>query len=1034
MIFDKNTFDSGKVTLIPDSTEKLIENPGCTNLKRLPARANLIPSKRAGIYFKNKEESEYLLSLCGDYKFSYQSCDMLEDFYGENYDDTNWDTIDVPSMWQYRGYGKCDYPNTCYPIPFDPPYVRKENPVGYYRREFTVENPADRMILHFCGVDNAFFVYVNGEFAGFSKGSRIPTEFDVTEYIKKGKNILAVKVFTYSDATYLENQDMLLANGIFREVYLLMLSKNHIWDYRVTTEYDSISVDIVPGAGYDKDCKVNISLDDMNVKLDIADSVKHTFVLPDAKLWNAETPNLYNLTITLEKNGEVVEIHSKKVGIMHTSVEGNKFLVNGKPVYIKGVNRHENSFKNGRTLTVEQIEKELRLIKESNLNAIRCAHYTNHPATYEIATEIGLYLMDEADIETHGAMVTGDQGYISKLPEWYPSYIDRVERMCESNKNETCIFMWSIGNECGQGENIRKCEQYIRKFDPTREIMQVQDDPINPEFIHFRKAGYKPQSFIEENYPPDGYPVIYVEYAHSMGNSPGFLEGYWDYIYENEHIPGGFVWEFKNHGFYVEDENGTPYTLYGGDFGEYCHWANFNLDGLLLSDGTPKPTWYELAEVSSPIYAKFEDERVKLLNTNDFTNAGYIKLKWELCEDIAIVKNGEMQLPDFAPHTWYEPNLDLEIPNVNASARYFLNLHYYDGEKRLASKQFELTGNRVLCEHKTVAADHTIYQKDGCLCVDGKDFSVKFQDGLICNYVVGGKELISERCELCFYRAPTDNDGIEKFRRRYITKWNQIFLKEFRFRFGGMSVEKKQDKTEIIVTGKCCPTAKNVGYTMEIRYEIFNDGMVFFDIVGDPYGRMTEEIPRIGIMFTLDKKYQKVQWYGRGKNQSYGDCTLAAPVGLYDGDISELNFMFDYPQETGNHENTAFVRVNDGKNGITVTSNEYFAYSYHNMTLKNLTDAFHSNEIVEAEKNYLYIDYKMRPLGSHSCGPNPEPEFELHPHKFRFCFTLCADMGTDKALELTRCDFGAKTEALSDRYIAPPEIMRALMYADCDIN
>ncbi|MBR5307959.1 MAG: hypothetical protein IKU43_04250 [Clostridia bacterium] len=1034
MIFNKDTFTDGKVTLIPDSTESLIENPGITHVNRLPARANLIPAKKAGIYFKNKEESEYLRLLCGDYKFSYKECDCLEDFYLEDTDDSDWDTIDVPSMWQYRGYGRCDYPNTCYPIPFDPPYVRAKNPVGYYRRAFNVESPADRTILHFCGVDNAFFVYLNSEFVGFSKGSRIPAEFDVTSLVKKGSNLLAVKVFTYSDATYLENQDMLLANGIFREVYLLELSKNHLWDYRVTTEYDSITVDAILGDGFDDTCEITFDLDGEKATFPVSKSVKHTFSLPDAKLWNAEHPNLYNLTITLSKGDEVIEIHSKKVGIMHTSVEGNKFLVNGKPVYIKGVNRHENNFRNGRALTVEQIESELRLIKSSNLNAIRCAHYTNHPATYEIASELGLYLMDEADIETHGAMVTGDQGYISKLPEWYPSYIDRVVRMLESNKNEACIFMWSIGNECGQGENIRNCERYIRKFDPTREIMQVQDDPIKPEFIHFRKAGYKAQSFITENYPTEGYPVIYVEYAHAMGNSPGFLEGYWDYIYENEHIAGGFVWEFKNHGFYVEDENGTPYTLYGGDFGEYCHWANFNLDGLLLSDGTPKPTWYELSEVLSPIYAKYEDGKVKLLNSNDFTNADYITLKWELCEDFNTVRSDEMKLPPFAPHTWFELSLDLEIANINKSARYFLNLHYYDGEKRLASKQFELTGERILEKHTRSIVNHQIYTQGKGLCVEGSSFKAVFENGLIASYTVDGKELISDRFEFCFYRAPTDNDGIEKFRRRYITKWNQIFLKEFRFRLSGMSVEKSNGKTEITVTGKCCPSAKNVGYEMEIRYEIYGDGTILFDIVGNPYGRMTEVIPRIGIMLPLDKGYSRARWYGRGRMQSYSDSKLSTPVGLYEADISELSFMFDYPQETGNHENTSFVTVKNRETGLTFTSTEYFSFSLHNMTLKNLTDACHSNEIVESEKNYLYIDYKMRPLGSHSCGPDPEPEFELHPHKFRFCFTLSKLLCDKDALALTRTDFGVKTEALSERYIPSETVAKALLYADCDIN
>lgn len=1033
MIFNKDNFENGKVLLIPTPTENELSNPGITGINRLFPRSNLVPAKKSGVYFKNKESADYLQMLCGDYKFNYRPCDDLPDFYNEDYDDSSWDTIDVPSMWQYRGYGQCCYPNTCYPIPFDPPYVRCENPVGYYRRKFVAEKSANT-ILHFCGVDNAFYVYLNGEFVGFSKGSRCPAEFDVKDKLRDGENLLCVKVFTYSDATYLENQDMLLASGIFRDVYLIHHGKTSVWDYRVTTEYDSISVEIIPFYGYDEDARIRLSLDDETVFLPVSEKVIHTFRLKNPKLWNAETPNLYNLSISVTLGGEVLETHSKKVGIMHTEVKNNVFLVNGKPVYIKGVNRHEHNCKNGRTLEVAQIEAELRLIKESNLNAVRLAHYINHPATYEIATEIGLYLMDEADIETHGAMVTGDQGYLSKIPEWYPSYIDRVRRMCESNKNETCIFMWSIGNECGQGENILKCFDYIRKYDPTREIMQVQDDPINPTFINFRKAGYKSMDFIRENYPEDGLPVVMVEYAHSMGNSPGYLEGYWDYVYSHKHIPGGFVWEFKNHGFYCEDENGRPFYKYGGDFGEYCHWANFNLDGLLLSDGTPKPTWYELSEVSSPIYAKYEDDCIKLLNTNDFLTADYITLKWEVREDYKIVKYGEMKLPEVKPHEWFTPDIDTSIENKAESARYYLNLHYFDGEKRLASKQFLISGKRTLEKTEFVPAKDSIYTENGLLCIDGKDYSVKFSDGIICSYKANGREVLSEKMDFCFYRAPTDNDGIEKFKRRHINEWNKIFLKEFKFRLAWLSVERKETFIEIVVSGKCCPLSKNVGYKMNIKYRIYSDGTVLFDIVADPYGRMTEVIPRVGVVFPMEKKYQNAEWYGRGKHQSYSDCKLSAPIGLYKADVHDMNFMFDYPQETGNRENTSFVRVNDGENGLCIASTKHFSFSYHPFTLKNLTDAFHCNEIEEADRNYLYIDYRNRPLGSHSCGPNPEPEFELYPHKFRFVFTISADNGNEEALKLTRTDFGVHTEALSERYIPTETISRALLYADCDIN
>jgi beta-galactosidase/beta-glucuronidase len=337
-------------------------------------------------------------------------------------------------MWQYRGYGKCQYPNVQYPIPFDPPYICCDNPVGYYRRKFTVKNPAAKTILHFGGVDNAFYVYVNGGFTGFSKGSRLPSEFDISSLARAGENEIAVKVFTYSDSTYLENQDMLLASGIFRDVYLLHLGEVSVWDYRIDTTLSDITVGVTLDYHGESGYKVVITLDGKRIELDAAFNLSHKFIMENPKLWNAEEPNLYDLTIELVKDDKTVEIHSKRVGMMVTYVKGNKFYVNDTPVYIKGINRHEHDCKNGRAITTKLIEHELKLIKSNNINAIRCSHYTNNPAFYEIATELGLYVMDEADIETHGCEVTGDQGYLSKKEEWLPAYMDRVTRMLESNK------------------------------------------------------------------------------------------------------------------------------------------------------------------------------------------------------------------------------------------------------------------------------------------------------------------------------------------------------------------------------------------------------------------------------------------------------------------------------------------------------------------------------------------------------------------------------------------------------------------------
>ena len=377
-----------------------IENQKLLHINRLGARATVVPAQKRGVYYKNKEESCFIRNLNGDYRFKYLLSDSFRDFYVPEVRDGDWDTIDVPSMWQYRGYGDPEYTNTLYPIPFMPPYVRKQNPVGLYRRTFTVKKPAGRTVLHFAGVGGAFYAYLNGEMVGFSKGSRVPAEFDVTSLIREGENLLAVKVFTYSDATYLENQDMLLANGIFRDVFLIETSKNTLWDYRVTTTYSSISVEAK--LCVDSPYKVRFTLDDESAEYDAAEVVKHTFNLENPKLWNAEEPNLYDFNIELLEGENAFETHSKRVGIMHTRVEGNKLLVNEKPIYVKGVNRHENDPWNGQYLTVEQIRRDLEIIKSNNLNAIRMSHYPNNPATYEIAAELGLYLMDTRILQTYG--------------------------------------------------------------------------------------------------------------------------------------------------------------------------------------------------------------------------------------------------------------------------------------------------------------------------------------------------------------------------------------------------------------------------------------------------------------------------------------------------------------------------------------------------------------------------------------------------------------------------------------------------------
>ena len=1025
---------ANKITNINSADNReYLQNQNCFGINKLRPRANSVPADKEGVYYKNKEDSALLFSLNGDYRFSYQKSDCFEDFFTETYDDSNWQNIDVPSMWQFRGYGECSYPNTCYPIPFAPPYVLCENPVGYYRKKFYIDSVSEHTILHFGGVDNAFFAYLNGEFVGFSKVSRSPAEFDITDKIRRGENVLAVKVFTYSDSTYLENQDMLLASGIFRDVYLLKLGHLYVYDYRVDTDCNGIDITVnLEGTPYDSD-SIEFSLDGQIKTFDCRDKqIKCRFELDNPRLWTAETPELYNLTIKTINNNKIGEIHSKKIGIMHSEVVGNKFLINGKPIYIKGVNRHEYDCKNGRAISVEMIEKELRLIKENNLNAIRCSHYPNNPAFYEIASEIGLYVMDEADMETHGAQVTGDQGYFSKKEEWLPAYIDRVERMYECQKNEVCIFIWSVGNECGRGDNMKKCVEFIKERDKAHEVLHVQDDSANPQYTKFKKAGYCGLEEIKSR--GNDMPVMLVEYAHPMGNSPGFLESYWDYIYTNEQMLGGFVWEFKNHGFYAEDENGKVYYKYGGDFHDYCNWANFNLDGMLLSDGTPKPTWYELGQVSSPIYAVFQNG-VKIKNTYDFLDTDGMSAGWEITEDYNVIRTGNCELPKLEPHAWGKLDIDYNIGDIKPGARYYLTLSFIGKNGReLSKKQFELPFYKENDLFTPEKFSCTISENRENVNVIGDNFEIRFENGMPAKYCVGSKELLSKRAELNFYRAPIDNDGIAKFKRRRISQWGKIFLKHFKFTPINSSIEKNDDSVVIAFSGKSCPKSKNAGFDIEIKYTIFGSGNILTQIKGKPYGRMPDVLPRIGVVFELNKEFDTATWYGRGSSQNYPDCTLASPIGLYSMRVDDMNFMFDYPQDTGNRECVRFVRLNGKGSGINITGYDNMSFSYHNFELNNLTEAEHRNEVVTSDSNYLYIDYKVRGLGSHSCGPEPEKPYELYTHEFEFVFLMSADRGNDAALERAHRNYGVRSGALSENYVCDETVKHALEYADCDLD
>lgn len=1008
-------------------TDPSRQHEGC-----LAPRATLVPALRKGVTYRNHTDSERVTSLNGDFRFAYRPEDTLPDFWAVDYDDSDWDTIDVPSMWQYRGYGSPVYPNVEYPIPFDPPFVSCENPVGYYRRRFTAKKAA-RSILYFGGVDSVYFVWLNGAYMGFAKGSRLPAEYDVTDLLTDGENLLCVKVFTYCDGTYLENQDMLLASGIFRDVLLVQTEQLSVWDYEIITHKNEVTVLVTLWDADYTNAAVTVELDGQTLTKPAAKDVVFTVTVEDPRYWNAETPNLYPLYITLTEGDRAVEVHTKYIGLRDIRVEGNRLLVNGTPITLKGINRHEHDPKNGRAITVERIERELKLLKDHNFNAIRCAHYTNHPAFYEVASELGIYVMDENDLETHGAHTgTGDQGWFSKHPDWRHAILDRTRRMVERDKNETCITIFSMGNEHGDGANVREGAAYIRERTGGRfPVFHTVEDWKDPKVSDFRMNGYMNMESLM-SFPEAGKPVVLLEYGHAMGNSPGLMEDTWDYVYFNRHVIGGYTWEFKNHGFYAEDESGTPFYRFGGDFEDYNHWSNFSMDGYCLSDGTPKPSLRDCKNVQSPCYVKMRDGKITVMNTNDFRPLDYVRMVWEITEDYKVLESGESMLPAVKPYETAVLDIPTDLPAHTPGAAYYATLYFYD------ETGFEI-GVKQVCLGSVPAESYTetgpvaaVEQKGTDITVTSDTFTVKIAKGLLSYYERDGKVLLDAPMTLSFYRAPTDNDGIVNFSARWIGHWDGAFLRHWKFHARTAEYAIEDTCIRITVTGKILPVSRNVGYEVTLTYRVYADGLVLVEYEGAPYGSVPEVLPRVGVYFKLAPDYTTATWYGRGEDENYCDRKAHCPIGLYSLPIKDMNFQYDVPQECGTRTETRFVSVAGEGKTLTVIGADRFDFSCHDFTLRNLEEARHRNELTRTPEKYLYIDYKMRGLGSHSCGPNPEEQYELRPHAFRMVFALCG-ADTDTALTLSRKSFAVKTEALAGKHEFHQE-KAAAGVIECDIN
>jgi beta-galactosidase len=1006
------------------------ENEKIFEKNREPGHATLIPYADEDIALQvDRSKSTFYQSLNGDWKFLFAANPSVavKDFYNPEISAIDWDSIHVPGSWQLQGYDIPIYTNVKYPFrPVDPPNPPREyNPVGSYRKSFEIpDNWKDRQVfLHFEGVKSAFYVWINGNQVGYSEGSATPAEFNITPFLQEGKNSVAVKVFRWSDGSYLEDQDAWRLSGIYRDVYLFSTPQIHIRDFFVKTSLDNqyknaqLTVETKIsnfGKSFGKNHFVEMSLFDSSGNL-VVDGVQKEFFIPEQEIavsldqqvvgpkrWSAETPHLYTLLIRLiNEAGKVIEIESTKIGFRNSEIKNGQLLVNGVPVLLKGVNRHEHDPDHGRTVSEEMMIKDIQLMKQFNINAVRTSHYPNSPRWYELCDKYGLYLIDETNIETHELW--------SKLtldPDWRDAFVDRAKKMVERDKNHPSVIIWSLGNEAGYGDNHEAMAAWIREYDPSRPIHYESTDPgYSSEPSHFDIIAnmYPSVEFMVEltEKNPDR-PVIICEYAHAMGNSVGNLQDYWDAIESYPQLQGAFIWDWVDQGLRQKTEKGTEYFAYGGDFGEEVTDGNFCINGLVFPDRTVQPELFEVKKVYQ--YVKIEPVdlktgSVRIVNKYDFLNLYFSELKWQISADGKILQQGSDGRMNIPPKESKVVSLPYQLPDPTPGIEYWLNLsftlaentNWADAGHEIAWEQFALPVEKTNRKVKSLKdiPEIELEDKENQIELIAKDLQIVFNKntGTLNSYQYKGKELICNGPAATFWRAPTDNDagGDE---RSFSHRWFEAGLDKLQTR--DVQVDAVQVNSKAVqITAQMNLTAKQGEIKYKGVYTIFGSGDIVIDNQID-IGEKLPPLPKIGLKLMVPESFNQFTWYGRGPHESYWDRKTSATIGIYTGTVADQYVPYIMPQENGNKSDVRWAALMDeDKLGLLVSGSSPFNVSVHDYTVENLTAAKHTYEVKSHDAITWNLDYQLMGLGGDdSWNPRTHKEYLLKPGTYKYRIKL----------------------------------------------
>ena len=994
----------------------------------MPSRAYYMPASHdMGPLVEDRFSSDRVICMNGTWEFQYFNSiyDLQEKFYEQGYDCSRFTQVEVPGVWQNYGYDSHQYTNVRYPIPLDPPYVPQENPCGAYVRKFYYEIPeeAPRAYLNFEGVDSCFYVWVNGKYVGYSQVSHATSEFDVTEVLKNGENTLAVLVLKWCDGTYLEDQDKFRMSGIFRDVYFVNRPENVVYDYFTTTEIQEEQAVITVQASYQgKAVPTKLTLYDAEHK-EIASQVfqenigtvythKAAILVKEPNLWNPEQPYLY--TLVLETEGEVI---TDRIGLREICVKDAVLYVNGTAIKFKGVNRHDSDPVTGFVIGLEQMKKDLQMMKESNFNAVRSSHYPNVPYFYQLCDEYGFFVIAEADNESHGtqSQYLKDSNWenvsrkwnerISDNPEFIPATLDRTQLCVHREKNRPCIIIWSMGNECGYGCTFEEALKWTKGFDTTRltcyESSFYRSDRRKYDYsnIDIFSRMYPSLEEIQEyvDKKPDK-PFLLIEYCHAMGNGPGDLEDYFQMIYQYDVLCGGFVWEWCDHAVYQgQAANGKEKYLYGGDFGEEVHDGNFCMDGLVYPDRTPHTGLLEYQNVYRPARVMSFCQKTGELCLENYMNyvdlKDYIYLVYEVnCDGKLLEKKQFILQESVLPHKKGTILLDITVPD---SGKCYLKVSYHLKHGTSVMAQGSRMGfdeillknqdgrnqqaTALLETQEQKEAEVQVSETDRFLSVRSDTFFYVYNklSGLFEQLSVDGEELLETPMELNIWRAPTDND------RKIKQEWIDAGYDRSKARAYDTHWEMNGEGIRIYSTVSVAAVAIQKVLDIEAVWKIYRTGeiSVKMHVKKD---REFPQLPRFGIRLFLRGEYENLKFYGLGPHESYRDKCRSCSHGLYDTTVEEQHEDYICPQENGSHTDCDYLMLEKENQTVTAVSSRPFSFNVSYYSQEELTRKAHNFELEKSGSTIVCLDYAQNGIGSNSCGPELRKEYQFTEETFTF--------------------------------------------------